>query len=167
MGRYYSENWTKRSEAREILHLTQVIANRLIWYTTYYYLFWTFHRVHFISKHHCFDLSWQQILRELGLTSFDRHYSLTMSIDSNSFCSSESEGSHSPLSLGSSGSKGNGPSSSLKIAFSFLTRPDLMVGAFLFGADAILTCSGVKFAFSGSGNSSVGPFSPGQCNAQI
>ena len=42
----------------------------------------------------------------------------------------------------------------------------LDAGAFLF-TNAGLACAGEKFALSGSGNSSVGPFSPGQSRAHM
>ena len=53
---------------------------------------------------------------------------------------------------------------------SFLARlstKTLGRGALRFGQDALRTSRAVKFAFKGSGNSSVGPLSPSQCTAQM
>ena len=36
-----------------------------------------------------------------------------------------------------------------------------------FGQDPLRTSRAVKFAFKGSGKSSIGPISPGQCRAQM
>ena len=49
----------------------------------------------------------------------------------------------------------------------FVTGSDRDFGAFLLGARAWLSCAGVRFAFRGSGCSSVGPFSPGQWRAHM
>ena len=44
----------------------------------------------------------------------------------------------------------------------FVTGFALDLGSFLFGAHGRLACARVRFAFSGSGKSAVGPFPPGQ-----
>lgn len=49
----------------------------------------------------------------------------------------------------------------------FSTGSALDFEAFLFGARARLACDGDSLAFSGSGNSAVGPFSPRQRRAQL